>query len=209
MPPRDRFHSPRAPHHPPSRFAKKEGPRHVGKRVGTAAGPSSTAPSASAVAAASTAREHALRGALVKALSHSSSAGESGAASASANSVDAYGTGSPTDRLQFGYSPAVAAEAVAFHARFTAEAWVAARKSAGRIAFVKKQKLEVPHCEPITSILKLQSHWKQLNLFQSGIHGSTGSKLKADDLDRLVEMLASKQRIDDDDDDDEDGDKTA
>lgn len=166
--------------------------------MSAAAGPSSTGPSASAVAAASTAREEALREALAKALSHGGV--EGGAASTSENGVDAYGNGSPTDRLQFGYSPSVTAEAVAFHTRFTKDAWVAVRKRNGRLVFVKKQKLDVTNCEPITSILKLQSHWKQMNAFQSDARGGAVRTLKAEDLDMLVDMLASKQRIGDDED---------
>ncbi|GET90235.1 hypothetical protein, conserved [Leishmania tarentolae] len=200
-PPRHRYHSLRGlPSRPGQQqhYAKKEVLRHTGKKMSAVAGPSSTGPSASAVAAASTAREEALRGALAKALSHGSV--ESGAASASENTLDTYGNGSPTDRLQFGYSPSVVAEAVAFHSRFTKDAWVTARKRNGRMVFVKKQKLKVTNCEPITSILKLQSHWRRMNAFQSDVRGETVRKLKAEDLDMLVDMLASKQRIGGDED---------
>ncbi|AYU80461.1 hypothetical protein conserved [Leishmania donovani] len=203
-PPRDRYHSVRrlpsrpGQHQQQQQYAKKDVPRHAGKKMSAAAGPSATGPSASAVTEASTAREVALREALAKALSHGGV--EGGAASTSENSVDTYGNGSPTDRLQFGYSPSVAAEAVAFHTRFTKDAWVTARKRNGRLVFVKKQKLGVTNCEPITSILKLQSHWKQMNAFQSDVQGGAVRKLKAEDLDMLVDMLASKQRIGDDED---------
>ncbi|KAG5500622.1 hypothetical protein JKF63_03718 [Porcisia hertigi] len=170
------------------RYAKKEQPRHAGKRISAAASPSSTASGS-----ASTSREGALREALAKAIGHSG--GEGGAASNSERTVDTYGNGSPTDRLQFGYSPSITAEAVAFHARFTKDAWVAARRRNGRVVFVKKQRLELTNCEPVTSILKLQSHWKQTNAFQSDARGGVGGTLKAEDLDKLVDMLASKQRI--------------
>lgn len=176
----------------PSRAPAREAPRAAARKV---AGPSSTAPSPAAVAAASTARDEALREALAKALNHDGTA-----AAASDSTVDVYGNGSPTDRLQFGYSPAVAAEAVAFHARFTTAAWLADRKRNGRNVFAKKQKLALPNCEPVTSILKLQSHWRQINAFQSDVRGGAGGKLKAEDLDKLVDMLASKQRVDEDED---------
>ncbi|CAJ1029192.1 hypothetical protein, conserved [Leishmania lindenbergi] len=193
--PRHRYHSVRGlPSRPgqrqEQRYAKKEEPRHAGKKRSATASLSSTV--------ASTAREEALREALAKALSHGGV--EGGAASASENSVDTYGNGSPTDRLQFGYSPSIAAEAVAFHARFAKEAWVAARKRNGRVVFVKRQKLDATNCEPITSILKLQSHWKQLNAFQGDARDGAGRKMKAEDLDKLIDMLASKQRIGDNED---------
>ncbi|KAG5474534.1 hypothetical protein LSCM1_03321 [Leishmania martiniquensis] len=181
------------------RYAKKEEPRYAGKKSRPAADTSpNPPPSPSAVTPASAAREAALRQALAKALSHK--AAEGGASSTSENSVDTYGNGSPTDRLQFGYSPSVAAEAIAFHARFTKDAWVAARKCNARIVFVKKQKLDSTNCEPISSVLKLQSHWRRTNAFQSDVRGGVKSKLKAEDLDKLVEMLAAKQRIGEDED---------
>lgn len=138
-------------------------------------------------------REEVLREALAKAL-----ANPSASTSTALEEVDAYGKGAPTDRLQFGYSPAVAAEAVAFHSRFTAETWRAARQRNGRHTFVKKQKLSPLNCEPVTSILKLQRHWKKTNAFKSDVSGSSGSLLKAADLDHLLDMLASKQRIGED-----------
>ncbi|KAG5500035.1 hypothetical protein GH5_04177 [Leishmania sp. Ghana 2012 LV757] len=193
--PQHRYHSAQGPPSRPrqpqqQRYAKREVPRHAGKKAYAAANPPSAATPLSA------AREEALREALAKALSHKGV--EGGSSSATENSVDAYGNGSPTDRLQFGYSPSVAAEAVAFHARFTKDAWVTARRRNARIVFFKKKKLDVTNCEPITSLLKLQSHWKRTNAFESGVRGGAVSRLKAEDLDKLVDMLASKQRIGDD-----------
>ena len=42
--------------------------------------------------------------------------------------ADDYGRGAPTDRLVYGYSPAIVAEAVAFHSQYAAADWRRARK---------------------------------------------------------------------------------
>lgn len=202
MPPpsRDRYYSSgrsasHSGHHQQQRSAKKEDTRDRGKKAGRPASASTSSSAAAAVAVASSAREDALREALAKALTNPNA--NAGTSSSSLSDVDTYGTGSPIDRLQFGYSPAVAAEAVAFHTRFSAADWIAARQRNGRLTLVKKQKLNPPNCEPVTSILKLQRHWKKMNAFQSNVRGGK-SKLKAADLDQLLDMLASKQRIGDD-----------
>lgn len=187
-PPRDRYHSGfgEARHAAaPQRYAKKDETRYAGKKTSR---PELATASPAAVA---NARDEVLREALAKALTNPNAGAGT---SSSLGEVDSYGKGSPTDRLQFGYSPAIAAEAAAFHARFTTEGWVAARKLNGRLAFVKKQKLSPLNCEPVTSILKLQRHWKKINVFQSDVRGGN-TKLKAADLDQLLDMLASKQRI--------------
>ncbi|KPA85090.1 hypothetical protein ABB37_01496 [Leptomonas pyrrhocoris] len=194
-PPRERYHSsPRsAGYARQQRYSKKEDTRHTSKKTSR---PATASSSAASRAAAPNAREVALREALAKALTNPNAS--AGATSSSALSeVDTYGNGSPTDRLQFGYSPAVAAEAAAFHSRFAAADWIAARKRNGHLVFAKKQKLSPLNCEPVTSILKLQRHWKKINAFQSDVH-SGKSKLKAADLDQLLDMLASKQRIGED-----------
>ncbi|KPI86564.1 hypothetical protein ABL78_4387 [Leptomonas seymouri] len=197
MPPpsRQRYHSsPRtADHSGQQRYTKKEDARHTSAKKSR----SSTTPASSSPSAANpNVREEALREALAKALTNPNAT--VGATSSSALSeVDSYGNGSPTDRLQFGYSPAVAAEAVAFHSRFAARDWLAARKRNARLVFAKKQKLSCLNCEPVTSILKLQRHWKKTNAFQSEVRGGK-SRLKAEDLDQLLDMLASKQRIGED-----------
>lgn len=106
---------------------------------------------------------------------------------------DVYGKGSPADRLQFGYSPAVAEEAVAFHSRITAESWLRERRRSGRIAFVKHEKLPRMNLEPIHSVLKLKNHWSKVSQFQSSLHDD---RVTAQDADHLLDMLAAKQRVD-------------
>jgi hypothetical protein len=203
-PPRERYHSsPRPSGRSSGRHqrqqqqqAKKENVRYAGKKASSRSGGAAASASSSSIAAAAAAnvREEALREALAKALTNPNA---NIAVSSTLGDVDAYGNGAPTDRLQFGYSPAVTAEAVAFHSRFATDDWLAARKRNGHLAFVKKQKLSTLNCEPITSILKLQRHWKKINAFQSDVRGGK-SKLKATDLDQLLDMLASKQRIGED-----------
>lgn len=152
-------------------------------------------PVKSVIASSSTSvREAALRDALSKALSHGRGEEDKGAGHREEDK-DEYGRGCPTDRLQFGYSPAVADEAVTFHSCISAANWVAQRKKNGRHVFVKKQRLAVPNNEPFSSVLKLQRHWNKVETFQTEVRGS---RLKADDLDQLLDMLASKQRIDED-----------
>lgn len=201
-PPRQRYHS--GPQHAlppqqqPHRYAKKEDSHYGGKRLSKPVGHTTVSSASShGAAAAPNVREEALREALAKALTNPNAAATAGASSSTISEVDTYGNGSPTDRLQFGYSPAVAAEAVAFHARFATSDWVAARRRNLQLTLVKKQKLTQLNCEPVTSILKLQRHWKQINAFQSDVRGGK-SKLKAADLDQLLDMLASKQRIGED-----------
>ncbi|KEG14787.1 hypothetical protein DQ04_00311230 [Trypanosoma grayi] len=109
-----------------------------------------------------------------------------------ASAADEYGKGSPTDRLQFGYAPAIAAEAVAFHTAIPAKKWVADRRSQGRITFVKKQKLTRPNCEPMTSLLKLKEHWRSTAQFVAEVRGGDVGQDTADDL---LEMLVSRQRV--------------
>ncbi|EPY42428.1 hypothetical protein AGDE_01495 [Angomonas deanei] len=105
--------------------------------------------------------------------------------------VDEYGMGSPTDRLQFGYSPAVTEEAVVYHGQFTAEEWIAARRENGRKVFVKKGKLEKTNLEPFTSVLKLKNYWNTLSQFT---HDAREDHVGVNAADDLLEMLAAKQR---------------
>ncbi|CCW68560.1 unnamed protein product [Phytomonas sp. Hart1] len=107
--------------------------------------------------------------------------------------IDIYGKGSPTDRLQFGYAPAIAEEAIAFHSRYTARKWIEARRDLGRLAFVKKQKLPKTNCEPITSLLKLKNYWNRLEEFNTSLRGG---HFNAQEADNLLEILASRQRVD-------------
>ena len=80
-------------------------------------------------------------------------------------SIDSYGHGNPTDRLQFGYSPAANDEAIAFHKRFSSEAWRDARKQRYLEGILKKGKLPA-NCEAVSSVFKLKAHWKKLSAFQ-------------------------------------------
>ncbi|ORC86980.1 uncharacterized protein TM35_000241300 [Trypanosoma theileri] len=137
-------------------------------------------------------KNEALRAALANAFSSSHSSG--GDADASAVEVDEYGKGCPTDRLQFGYAPAIAAEAVAFHNTISAKKWIDDRRRQGRITIVKKQKLTRPNCEPMTSLLKLKQHWRNTKQFLAEVRGS-GSNVAQDAADDLLEMLVSQQRV--------------
>ncbi|KAH9600437.1 hypothetical protein LSM04_000838 [Trypanosoma melophagium] len=137
-------------------------------------------------------KNEALRAALANAFSSSHSAG--GDVDASALAVDEYGKGSPTDRLQFGYAPAIAAEAVAFHTAISTKKWIDDRRRQGGITIVKKQKLTRPNCEPMTSLLKLKQHWRNTKQFLAEVRDS-GSNVPQDAADDLLEMLVSQQRV--------------
>ena len=75
---------------------------------------------------------------------------------------DTYGKGDATDRLQFGYSPAVPEEAVAFHALFPAAAWKQERQQRYRKYIAKGQPLprHKSLLEPLESVFKVTSHWE-------------------------------------------------
>jgi hypothetical protein len=53
---------------------------------------------------------------------------DAAALTAALGSIDTAGRGGALDRLSFGYSPAVAAEAIAFHGTISAPSWVAERR---------------------------------------------------------------------------------
>lgn len=127
-------------------------------------------------------KEEVLAQALAQAFTHGSSRQE--------GEADTYGNGAPTDRLQFGYSPAVAEEAVAFHSQFTAEEWVRRRREACRAVFVEKKERRLS-CEPITSQLKLKQHWRNLSQFNADIHRDDVS---VDRATQMLDTLASRQR---------------
>lgn len=113
------------------------------------------------------------------------------------DSVDEYGKGSPTDRLQFGYAPTIAEEAVCFHARVPASEWIQDRKRIGKIVFAKHQKNPVMHFEPISSALKLRDHWKKQSVIQANYRadGAPRGALDAEKYEGLLELFASKQRL--------------
>ena len=80
---------------------------------------------------------------------------------ATVESFDTYGKGEPTDRLQFGYSPAVTDEAVAYHAMIRPSQWIGERKKRLKNYLFKKQRVP-PHMsslEPLESVFKLKEHW--------------------------------------------------
>ncbi|EAN80083.1 uncharacterized protein TEOVI_000110300 [Trypanosoma equiperdum] len=128
-----------------------------------------------------------LRAALAGAFSTEVSSSNAGPA------FDGYGKGSPTDRLQFGYAPAVAAEAVAYHSTISTDAWIEARRTRYRTAIVEQKKLRRPNCEPITSILKLQGHWRSTELFEREVHGSHA--VAQDKVDDILDTFVSRQRV--------------
>lgn len=111
---------------------------------------------------------------------------------ASREEVDAYGKGNPEDRLQFGYAPALAEEAIAFHSRISAHEWVSKRRESSRIAIKKGQKLAKPNCEPFASMLKLKNHWSNVSQFNVDRRGECVS---AEEADSLLDMLAARQRV--------------
>eukprot|EP00796_Vickermania_ingenoplastis_P004608 gene4608-3322_t len=108
--------------------------------------------------------------------------------------MDEYGKGLPTDRLQFGYAPAIAEEAVAFHRRISAADWVEARRRVGHRVFAKHQKSTRLHCEPITSVLKLRHHWNQQSLLQADyrkdLTAANRRVAAPDQLEGLLDLFA-------------------
>ncbi|RNF16857.1 hypothetical protein TcG_05974 [Trypanosoma cruzi] len=130
--------------------------------------------------------------ALQKALVSAFSAPHVNAHSDATVDVDEYGKGSPTDRLQFGYAPAIAAEAIAIHSAIPAKKWIAERRKQTCIAIVKKQKLPRPNCEPMTSLLKLKEHWREKAQFVAELRGGGVGQ---DPADELLELFVSQQRV--------------
>lgn len=132
-------------------------------------------------------KEGALRQALANAF------GEDGkrALRKEANELDVYGKGLPTDRLQFGYAPAVLEEALDYHAQYTAADWVADRRRNYRAAIVQRQKLEPLNCEPFASVLKLKKHWESLSQFNADVNGG---QVDMDQVDNVLDLLAAQQR---------------
>lgn len=112
--------------------------------------------------------------------------------------ADEYGKGAPTDRLQFGYSPSIAEEAVCFHQHISPTQWIEDRQRIGKLVYSKHQKNPYPNCELIIPALKLREHWKQQSLLQAQHHNGPALNLrKADDdtFDNLLKLFASKQRM--------------
>nr|CCC95703.1 unnamed protein product [Trypanosoma congolense IL3000] len=131
-------------------------------------------------------RNEVLRAALASAFSTKPSS------DGNAGPPDVYGKGSPTDRLQFGYAPSVTAEAVAYHSTIPTEVWIAARRKNYRTAIIKQKKLPRTNCEPITSIIKLRQHWRNMDLFEKEVHCVYGAaRAGADDI---LENFAARQR---------------
>nr|CCC53746.1 conserved hypothetical protein [Trypanosoma vivax Y486] len=106
---------------------------------------------------------------------------------------DEYGKGSPSDRLQFGYAPAVSAEAIAFHSTISADAWISARRKNYWKAIIKQKPLERSNCEPLTSVLKLKKHWQNTKQFEAEVGG--GNDTWRDKADDVLEELVSRQRV--------------
>ncbi|RNE99027.1 hypothetical protein TraAM80_08416 [Trypanosoma rangeli] len=132
------------------------------------------------------------RESLQKALAAALSAPAAGIHSGPGAEVDDYGKGSPTDRLQFGYAPSNAAEAVAFHSSIPAAKWIAQRRKQARHAIFKKQKLSRPNCEPMTSLLKLKQHWRNTAQFVAEVRGGSVGQ---DSAEELLELFVSQQRV--------------
>lgn len=112
--------------------------------------------------------------------------------------ADDYGKGSPTDRLQFGYSPSIAEEAICFHQRFSSSQWIQERQRVGKLVFLKHQKIPALNCEMIIPALKLREHWKQQSTLHAEYHNGAALHLrKVDDekFDSLLKLFASKQRM--------------
>jgi len=76
---------------------------------------------------------------------------------------DQYGLGHPFDRLQFGYSPAVTAEAVAFYQQFPLNEWLRKRRENFTRAIIKKQKLK--HLESLESFLSENASFRSSSRF--------------------------------------------
>lgn len=113
------------------------------------------------------------------------------------DSVDEYGKGSSTDRLQFGYSPSIVEEATCFHQQFSPSQWIAERRRIGKLVYGKHQKNSVLHCALLVPGLKLRNHWKQQSLQQSKFNKGPALHLQRDDekFDSLLKLFASQQGI--------------
>mmetsp|Transcript_8935 Transcript_8935/g.10070 ORF Transcript_8935/g.10070 Transcript_8935/m.10070 type:complete len:273 (+) Transcript_8935:49-867(+) len=114
--------------------------------------------------------------------------------------IDSYGHGCPTDRLQFGYAPSVVEEAVLFHSAVGAKQWIADRKRNGRVAFVTKQKLRNPNCEPLTTILKLKRYWSHVQAFGESLRSDPagGAGMTTEAAEAFLDILAKQQGLADD-----------
>lgn len=102
--------------------------------------------------------------------------------------LDAYGHGHPFDRLQFGYSPAVTPEAVAFHSRIDAKEWVALRSEMYRRCILKRQKLTRANCEPLTSMFKVKDHWKK-TMTSSCRTSQVGDPMNVEEMEKFLAFL--------------------
>ena len=105
--------------------------------------------------------------------------------------ADSYGPGEPFDRLQFGYKPAIPAEAIAFHAATPAAKWIKRRKANYATTILKRQKLVKSHFEPVTSMFKLKDHWKQVAEFRNKQSG----KVDFDEAEEFLKFLTEKQSV--------------
>ena len=123
--------------------------------------------------------------------------------------LDSYGQGCPTDRLQFGYAPAVSAEAVAFYACMSKQQWLQARKGwwtwfvkapQGQLTQSGGPGRDAPNCEPITSQFKLQHHWKQAAQGKPGggmsgqEHGARSAEDEEARAEKFISALAARQQ---------------
>ena len=104
--------------------------------------------------------------------------------------IDAYGVGAPTDRLQFGYAPATAEEAVAFHSMFTAEAWRAERSRNYRTCVIKLQKLPTKHFEGLDTFFKLKKHWHDVAQQNQRGRSHTSGGGGGEDAEDFLKQLA-------------------
>lgn len=167
---------------------RNEALRQALREGGAVAEPTTAASQPSARAPATNSKRSALAAAIDGAVSSSSS---------SIALCDTYGRGSPTDRLQFGYSPAHAEEAVAFHRSTSAAHWIATRRRLGNICFIKKQKLHQLNCEPLTTMLALRKYWAQRQAYQTGVRKGVDEDgngwLQGDRADAFLEELAARQ----------------
>jgi hypothetical protein len=104
--------------------------------------------------------------------------------------ADSYGQGQPTDRLQFGYSPAVAAEAVAFHSLTSSQRWRTERAANYRLTILKLQKLPTKNFEPVESFFKLRKHWMLVSRGGRGRSTGEGSALGGEEAEDFLKLLA-------------------
>jgi hypothetical protein len=101
---------------------------------------------------------------------------------------DVYGKGDPTDRLQFGYSPASIDEAIAYHGLFPTGQWVDERRRRYAIAITKRKAMHCPTLEPIESVFKLKTHWDSAASYQK--QAATHATTLADGAEDFLALLS-------------------